>query len=97
MRTLVLMTLLLTAGCVGRRMDAWVGRPGEQLLERWGAPDSRISLREGGKVLTYNEGWLDEDFHRCRKSFTVGPDGIIRRWQVADCSIWTPIPAPPRR
>ena len=95
MRTVLLMTLLLVAGCVGRRMDAWIGRPGDELVARWGAPDSHIERRDGSRVLMWSEGWLDTQSHVCRKSVTLARDGRIRSWSVSDCHVWTAVPSPP--
>ena len=95
-RMVVLAALLVTAGCVGRRMEAWVGRPGDELLGRWGAPDHRLQQRDGSRVLTWNEAWLDAEFHTCRKSFVIGRDGRIRQWTASDCHVWASVPAPPR-
>ena|SRR5438093_13350754 len=96
MRTVLAVVLLLVVGCVGRRMDAWVGHPEYELLANWGAPDNRLERRDGSRVLRWSRDWLDGDTHTCRKSFTIGQDGRVSAWTVSDCDLWTDVPLPPR-
>jgi hypothetical protein len=96
MRSALALALLLAAGCVGRRMDAWIGHPEHELLAHWGAPDIRLEHRDGSRVLRWTRDWIDGDTHTCRKSFTIGRDGRVSAWTVSDCDVWTNVPSAPR-
>lgn len=39
-------------------IDSWQGHDPDQLVKVWGAPSSTFTLREGGKVLTYQHSRL---------------------------------------
>ena len=68
-------------------MTSWEGHPADEFLATWGAPDSRIQLDNGGKVLTWTtfEGGGDYPLRTCRKSFTVNSYGIIEKWSYSGC------------
>lgn len=87
-----LVVILFAAGCTTLKevMSSWEGRPVDELLSAWGAPDSRIQLKDGGQVLTWTTLWNDADYgiHTCRKSFTVDSDGIIVKWSYSDCQVY---------
>jgi hypothetical protein len=67
-------------------MSSWVGKPVGEMLSVWGAPDTNIKLDDGTSVLTWKRVWYWNEYrHECRKSFTVGPDSIIKKWVYNDC------------
>jgi hypothetical protein len=49
-------TLLLGACGYHERVEAWVGRPEDELVYAWGPPTAASSLSDGRKVLAYRLG-----------------------------------------
>lgn len=82
---LLLLTLLLlsTAACTNyaNLLDSWVGHNEQELLDRWGEPDSR-SKRGTGQLLTYERFWKDAGgaLNRGRLKFLVDETGTIVNW-----------------
>ncbi len=68
-----------------KRMDAWRGRPIDDLIVQWGAPISTAKLRDGRMVYS----WISVHSigRNYRSSFTVTEDGIIEDWSYYDTSI----------
>ncbi len=81
---IVLVWLVFLTGCTTMKevMTSWEGHSADELLAAWGAPDSRIQLDNGGKVLTWTTFWGGGNYplNTCRKSFTVNSSGIIEKW-----------------
>ncbi len=86
---LLLIALLMAAlGChrLAKTMDSWMGANVDQLIASWGAPDSRMDLRDGGQVLT----WISIRSNaygvwQCRKSFTADRNGTLIKWSYSGC------------
>jgi hypothetical protein len=67
-------------------MSSWVGKPAAEMLAVWGAPDTSLKLDDGTSVLTWKKIWFWNQYrHECRKSFTVGADGNVKKWVYNDC------------
>lgn len=68
-------------------MKSWVGKPENQVLARWGAPDRQVALADGGKVDTWvtTGGTAEYGLHTCRQTFTVNSEGTIVKWAYNGC------------
>lgn len=81
-----LIALILTGciiGCTTQAavMQSWVGQNEAELLERWGAPDSVMTLEDGRKVYTWKRIWNDNNgVHYGRQTFTIDANGKICSW-----------------
>src|SRR5262245_47935157 len=83
--------LLVVGACLActttdSAMNSWVGHPADDLVALWGAPDSRISLENGGAVYT----WISVSQNhygvtQCRQSFNVDSKGVITGWSYSGC------------
>jgi len=81
MRTVLLLCLLLGAcTTTADRMQSWVGLDVAQLVSRWGAPDTTIG-DDRGNVLTWKQ-------NRCRQSFVIGNDNVVKSWSYSNCSLF---------
>jgi hypothetical protein len=94
MRRLTLVSLvmpLLLAACVtaqdlDARLKTWVGKSGDQLATRWGAPNGNYTKQDGTRILSYDRlgvittgpGWYAQTYSRhCRVDFYVDKSGKI--------------------
>ena len=88
----VLLTLIAVASisisCAdtrARRMDAWLGKPIEELIQHWGVPSGTAKLKDGRAIYS----WIS--VHKLgrnyRSTFTTSKDGIIEDWSYHDASI----------
>ena len=87
----ILMINLLGCNSTNKVMKSWVGNSESQLVANWGAPDKRVSLADGSRVYTWKtteNDLLGEGTHEERKTFTIGPDGIIKSWSYSGDGIW---------
>jgi hypothetical protein len=92
LKTALLATLLaiaaLSASCADTRtarMDAWRGKPIEDLITQWGAPNSTAQLKDGRTVYSWITVYsLGRSY---RTSFTTSKDGIIQDWAYHDATI----------
>jgi hypothetical protein len=79
---------LFSAGCAATNkvMVSWVGQPSEDLIAKWGPPDSSFQFEDGRRVLGWNTAWKDGgEMHACRQSFMINLDGTIERWTTDGC------------
>jgi hypothetical protein len=87
--SIVLVAILFFTGCTTLKesMSSWEGSSADELLAKWGAPDSSIQLDNGGRVLTWTTFWGggNQPIQTCRKSFTVNSFGIITKWSYSGC------------
>ena len=67
------------------RMDAWRGRPIDELIQHWGAPGGIAKLKDGRAVYS----WITvHSLGRAyRTTFTASKDGIIESWSYHDATI----------
>ena len=68
-----------------KRMEAWKGRPIEELIQHWGAPNGSAKLKDGRAVYT----WISvyRVGRNYRSTFTTSKDGIIEDWSYHDATI----------
>jgi len=92
LRTALLVTLLaiaaLSVACADTRtarMDAWRGKPIEDLITQWGAPNSTAQLKDGRTVYSWITVYSIGRSYRT--SFTTSKDGIIEDWAYHDATI----------
>jgi hypothetical protein len=68
-----------------KRMDAWMGKPIEDLIQHWGVPNGTAKLKDGRAVYT----WVT--VHRLGRNYrttvTTSKDDIIEEWSYHDSSI----------
>jgi hypothetical protein len=93
-RKLILaLVVLLGSGCVHRLstdMNAWVGRPADDLVSEWGVPRRTADLSDGHRVMTWVRSWNSADQGRepvmqdCERSFTVA-GGKVQSWSASGC------------
>lgn len=88
----VVVGLVLCAGCMSRskKMAAWQGRPAGELVTKWGAPDSMVTLADGRQVITYISAWgtygeYGGGSDTCKESFTIDPNGNVESWSHSGC------------
>jgi len=79
------------SGCVTNQdldqaLSGWVGRDADDLVRSWGAPNSTYSLKDGGKIITYERltvqttgsgDFRDTESSHCKIDLTVNPDGKV--------------------
>jgi hypothetical protein len=92
LKTALLVTLLaiaaLSVACADTRtarMDAWRGKPIEDLITQWGAPNSTAQLKDGRTVYSWITVYSIGRSYRT--SFTTSKDGIIEDWAYHDATI----------
>jgi hypothetical protein len=67
------------------RMDAWRGKPIEDLISQWGAPNGTAKLKDGRTVYSWITVYsLGRNY---RTTFTASKDGIIEDWSYHDATI----------
>jgi len=67
------------------RMDAWRGKPIEDLITQWGAPNSTATLKDGRTVYSWITVYkLGRSY---RTTFTTSKDGIIEDWAYHDATV----------
>jgi hypothetical protein len=68
-----------------KRMDAWRGKPVEELIQHWGVPSGTAKLKDGRAVYT----WIT--VHKLGRNYrttvTASKDGIIEDWSYHDGSV----------
>ena len=68
-----------------KRMDAWRGKPVEELIQHWGVPSGTAKLKDGRAVYT----WIT--VHKLGRNYrttvTTSKDGIIEDWSYHDGSV----------
>lgn len=73
-------------------MQPWVGRPADELIQAWGAPNLVMPLSDGRRVLTWSKVYSDAGTGKigeCKKSVTVNTAGMIESWSSSGCKpIW---------
>jgi hypothetical protein len=76
--------LALLCACTSyvRIMDSWVGATEDELVAKWGAPDS-VARFDESRVFTYEKFWKDTNkvVNRGRLKFMIDPDGKVVSWQ----------------
>lgn len=90
MKTATLLVLMLSA-CATQPdyMDLWVGRSSEELLIKWGAPDSRMPTN-GKQIWTWVNQTIDQNHQgetnlaTCRRSFLIA-NGRVEKWSRVEC------------
>ena len=78
----LLFALLCACTSYVRLMDSWVGASEEELVAKWGEPDS-VAKYEDAKVYTYEKYWIDTDdvYNRGRFKFVIDQEGTVVNWQ----------------
>ena len=80
---------IVSWGCIttaGRIMRSWEGKTSDELISKWGAPDSSASLDDGSRVLTWITVSGDESgVNTCRQSFTINSEDVVSRWSYSGC------------
>jgi hypothetical protein len=67
------------------RMDEWRGKPIEDLIVQWGAPNGTAKLNDGRTVYSWITVYsLGRAY---RSTFTASKDGIIEDWSYHDSTI----------
>ena len=79
---MVIAALLCACTSYVRLMDGWVGASEEELVAKWGEPDSVRTLKDG-KILTYEKFWKDTDevINRGRLKFAIDAEGTVISWK----------------
>jgi len=100
MKCLVYLIILSLSGCAQltmtsrnqrsmyeHKMDSWIEKDENQLVQTWGAPHKVYQTPDGGKTITYREerqGWswrgTSGGGYWCESSFNLDSGGIIRSW-----------------
>lgn len=76
MRQLLLISILLLAGCGDQTAKSWVGNSEGSLYSSWGAPDRSQSVTGGGKVVTFTgRNYMGQPV--CQSSFMISPTGVV--------------------
>lgn len=80
---------LSCASALQKNMESWMGSQESQLLAAWGAPDTRVSLTEGGTVYTWIDTWYQQNGQpaSCRKTFTMDTRGVVVNWSYSNCPV----------
>lgn len=80
--SLIVLALLSACTSYVRIMDSWVGATEEELVAKWGEPDS-VARFQDTKVFTYEKFWKDTDevINRGRLKFVIDPEGNVASWQ----------------
>ncbi len=59
-------------------LEAWVGTPEQELLDRWGAPDETASLAGGGREITFIDRRIEgQRTLECFTTFAVDAGGTL--------------------
>jgi len=68
-------------------MSSWVGTSIDEFIAANGAPDSRISTSDGGRVYTWTTFGSNQygGVSQCRQTFVTDARGIIRSWSYNGC------------
>lgn len=85
---IVLIIGFLLNGCASLNtvMDSYVGYPIDDVTSLWGAPQSIIDRKDGGKTYTWISFWQSQlHIHQCRQSFTTNRDGVVIKWMYHNC------------
>jgi hypothetical protein len=82
------LSFLLACGCTEGHAPSqtWVGRDVTELKQVWGQPTEETT-KPDGLTIVYVSYWRDGPFvtHRCQKTFTVNPKGVVTGQVVTDC------------
>lgn len=83
---------IFTNGCITTQekvMKSWVDHSTDELIEKWGGPNSDVKLENGKRVLTWTSVWNDDfgNIQTCRKSFTADSNRIIKKWSYRNCPV----------
>lgn len=78
MRILLVLGVLLLAGCATADYSAWSGEPLDDLVVQAGPPYRSIDLTSGGRVLEYRP------HPHCRVIVHAGADGRISKVSATD-------------
>ena len=75
-------TLLCACTSYVRLMDSWVGASEQELVAKWGEPDTVRTLKDG-KIYTYEKYWTDTDkvYNRGRLKFAIDAEGKVVSWK----------------
>ena len=90
MRYLILALFITIFGCTTMDviLDSWVGQHIDETIQRWGGPDSDVTLADGSRAVTWINIWSDRGYtYTCRKTFKVDTTGIIRGWHYSGCPV----------
>lgn len=68
-----------------KRMDAWRGKPIEELIQHWGVPNGTAKLNDGRSV--YSWVTVHKLGRNYRTTVTTSKDGIIEDWSYHDGSV----------
>ncbi len=68
-----------------KRMDAWLGKPVEELIQQWGVPNGTAKLNDGRAV--YSWVTVHKLGRNYRTTVTTSKDGIIEDWSYFDATI----------
>ena len=79
---------IFATGCTspGDLETTWLGRDAEELIAAWGRPDSMVTLKDGGKVMTWESYDNPNQVVPCRQAFTVSADGKIEKFTSSNCA-----------
>lgn len=66
-------------------MNAWRGKPVEDFIVHWGAPNGSVKLKDGRMVYTWIT--VHKMGRNYRTTFTTSKDGIIEDWSYYDATI----------
>ena len=88
MRAFVLMgSAAVAAGCAAVTdrgpsysdiLQAWVGTPEQELIDRWGPPDQVEAVAAGGREITFVDRRVEgQTVFQCLTTFTVDAEGTL--------------------
>jgi len=87
-RIQILLVMLIISSCTSMTefMNSLMGKPIGDAIAILGAPESKISRRDGGETYIWNiisSTQLDEN--QCRQLFVTNSSGIIVSWSHSGC------------
>ena len=81
MKKIIYLALFLVLyGCASHQaiLNSWKSQPSDELIYRWGAPESIVTLEDGRKIITYKHSRLHAGTEMyCIVTFRIGVDGKV--------------------
>jgi hypothetical protein len=89
---LILLTVLITSGCIKNvetELKSWVGHPLDEMTASWGAPENVINREDGGKTYTWFTT-ISAEYGGgiCKRSVTTNSKNLIVTWSYNNCPKW---------
>ena len=85
MRSVLVLTAFLLAGCMASSARRWNGHTRDELMQVRGTPQETLPLGDGGTVYIYGSKWNASSAGPCELRFVTDKGGIIRDTRLFNC------------